>query len=254
MHTLTAIAVAVFTLISSSHALAQGLEEVIVTATKRAESLQDVPVTVNTLSEVTIQEAGITDLRDVAALVPALTVSTNLSPFASALRIRGFGTSQNDPALEASVAFILDGVYMGSSGLGMSDLTDIERIEVLQGPQGTLYGKNSNAGVISVITKSPNMEETEGYVEASLGNYSMQRYVGSVTGPVSESLAYSLSGSWYDTDGWLKSSTGEDLNGAKDWNARGKILWLPTDTLCLLLSVSLVDRDLRLCSEDGSVC
>ena len=76
------------------------------------------------------------------------------------------------------MAFIIDGVYMGSSGLGMSDLTDVERIEVLQGPQGTLYGKNSNAGVISVVTKNPNMEELEGYIEASLGDYSLQRYVG----------------------------------------------------------------------------
>jgi len=105
------------------------LEEVIVTATKRAESLQDIPVTVNALTESTIQEAGVTDIGDVAALVPSLTVSQNINPFSAAIRIRGFGTSQNDPSLEASVAFILDGVYMGSSGLGMSDLTDIERIE-----------------------------------------------------------------------------------------------------------------------------
>ena len=94
MHKRTAIAVIVFTLISSSHVLAQALEEVIVTATKRAENLQNVPVTVNTLSQLTIQEAGITDIADVAALVPALTVSTNISPFATALRIRGFGTSR----------------------------------------------------------------------------------------------------------------------------------------------------------------
>ena len=132
------IAVAVTALVSSHQTLAQSgaLEEVIVTATKRAESLQDIPITVNAISANTIREAGINDIGDVAALVPALTVSNNLSPFATALRIRGFGTSQNDPALEASVAFILDGVYMGSSGLGMSDLTDIERIEVLQGPPG----------------------------------------------------------------------------------------------------------------------
>ena len=182
--TVTAIAL----WLSSNAVLAQhaALEEVIVTATKRAESLQDIPVTVNALSANTIQEAGINDIVDVAALVPALTVSTNINPFASALRIRGFGTSQNDPSLEASVAFIVDGVYMGRSGLGMSDLTDIERIEVLQGPQGTLYGKNSNAGVVSVITKSPNREETEGYVEASLGDYSLQKYEGSVTGPTKE--------------------------------------------------------------------
>lgn len=228
------------------------LEEVIVTATKRAESLQDVPVTVNALSENTIQEAGISDIVDVAALVPALTVSSNINPFAAALRIRGFGTSQNDPALEASVAYILDGIYMGSSGLGMSDLTDIERIEVLQGPQGTLYGKNSNAGVVSVITKSPNTEETEGYVELSLGDYSMQRYVGSVTGPISESLAYSIAGNWYQTDGWMESNTGDDLNEAQDWNVRGKLLWQPSDTLSVQLTAGHVDRDTSCCAADAT--
>lgn len=252
MHKRTAIAVIVFTLISSSHVLAQALEEVIVTATKRAENLQNVPVTVNTLSQLTIQEAGITDIADVAALVPALTVSTNISPFATALRIRGFGTSQNDPSLEASVAFIIDGVYMGSSGLGMSDLTDVERIEVLQGPQGTLFGKNSNAGVISVATKDPNMEGFEGYIEASLGDYSLQRYVGSVTGPISDSLAYRVSGSWHETDGWMESNTGEDLNGVKDWNARGKILWLPSDGLRMQLTVTHVDRDTSCCAADAT--
>ena len=239
----------------STGALAQNavLEEVIVTATKRAESLQDIPVTVNALSESTIHEAGVSDLSDVAALVPALTVSRNLSPFASAIRIRGFGTSQNDPALEASVAFILDGVYMGSSGLGMSDLTDVERVEVLQGPQGTLYGKNSNAGVVSVTTKSPNMEETEGYVEASLGDYSLQRYVGSVTGPINDSMAYSLSGSWHERDGWLESkSGGDDLNELEDWNARGKFLWLATDALRVQLTVSHVDRDTSCCAADAT--
>jgi iron complex outermembrane receptor protein len=228
------------------------LEEVIVTATKRAESLQDIPVTVNALSETTIQEAGIADIGDVAALVPSLTVTRNSSPFASAIRIRGFGTSQNDPALEASVAFILDGVYMGSSGLGMSDLTDIERIEVLQGPQGTLYGKNSNAGVVSVTTKSPNMEETEGYIEATLGDYSLQRYVGSLTGPINDSLAYSLAGSWHEHDGWLESNTGDDLNAVEDWNARGKLLWEPTDDLSIQLTASHVDRDTSCCAADAT--
>ena len=252
MRSLNLAAVVALAVINGSNTMAQGLEEVIVTATKRAQNLQDVPVSVNTISALTIQEAGITDITDVAALVPALTVSTNLSPFASALRIRGFGTSQNDPSLEASVAFIIDGVYMGSSGLGMSDLTDVERIEVLQGPQGTLYGKNSNAGVISVVTKNPNMEELEGYIEASLGDYSLQRYVGLVTGPITDSLAYSVSGSWHDTDGWMESATGEDLNGVKDWNMRGKILWLPSDALSVRLTVTHVDRNTSCCAADAT--
>ena len=154
------------------------LEEVIVTATKRAESLQDIPVTVNAFSSETIQEAGIQNASDLAILTPALNINVNTSPFNARMTIRGVGTAQTDPALEPSVGLFVDGVFLGRSGLGMSDLTDIERIEVLQGPQGTLYGKNTNAGAISVITKKPNFEEFEGYVEASAGDYSMYRLTG----------------------------------------------------------------------------
>lgn len=228
------------------------LEEIIVTATKRAENLQDIPITVNALSANTIQEAGINNLEDVATLVPSLTVETNLNPFTTAIRIRGFGTSQVDPSLEASVAFILDGIYMGSSGLGMSELTDIERIEVLQGPQGTLFGKNSNAGAISVITRAPNTENTEGFIEVSAGDYSMQKLVGSVSGPLTDTLAYSLAGSWNKYDGWLESNTGDDLNGADDWNVRAKLLWEPTDTLSIQLTGSHVDRDTSCCAADAT--
>ncbi|NIB41514.1 TonB-dependent receptor [Pseudomaricurvus alkylphenolicus] len=232
---------------------AQGvqLEEIIVTATKRAESLQDIPVSVTALSADTLQEAGVGNLNDVASQVPSLTVVSNLNPFATAISIRGFGTSQNDPALEASVAFILDGVYMGNSGLGMSDLTDIERIEVLQGPQGTLYGKNSNAGVVSVITKSPSLINTEGYVEATAGNYGLRKYVASITGPVSDSVAYLLSGSWNQQDGWLENGRGDDLNAVEDWNLRGKLLWQVSDELSVKLTASRVERDTNCCGADA---
>jgi len=254
MHTIRPLAAALALSIGGSAALAQQtvLEEVLVTATKREQSMQDIAVSVNALSETTLQDAGVVDAHDVAQLVPSLTISTNLSPFASAVRIRGFGTAQNDPSLEASVAFVIDGIYMGRSGLGMSDLTDIERIEVLQGPQGTLYGKNSNAGVVSIITKSPNTEETEAYVEASLGDYDLQKYVGSVSGPLSDSLAYRLSGSWHKHDGWLESDTGDDLNAVDDWNARGKVLWLPTDALSIQLTASHVERDTSCCATDAT--
>ncbi len=212
--TLTA---AVMLALTGAEALAQSgvLEEVIVTATKRAESLQDVPVTVNAISETTLQEAGVVDLADIAQLVPSLTVSTNLSPFATGIRIRGIGTSQNSIALEASVAFVVDGVYMGRSGLGMSDLTDIERVEVLQGPQGTLYGKNANAGVISVVTKNPDFEETGGYVQATAGDYGLQQYTGSVTGPINDKFAYLVAGNWRQQDGWLENGyrPGPDVRG-----------------------------------------
>ncbi|MCP5167375.1 MAG: TonB-dependent receptor [Pseudomonadales bacterium] len=245
----SAIALTIYA--SAALGLTGALEEVVVTATKRAESLQDIPVTVNAVTAETLQAAGVVDLADVAQLVPSLTTTTNLSPFATGIRIRGIGTSQNSIALEASVAFVVDGVYMGRSGLGMSDLTDIERVEVLQGPQGTLYGKNSNAGVVSVVTSNPNFEEVEGYLEGTVGDYGLQQYTASVTGPVNDELAYRMAGNWREQDGWLENGTGPDQMSAQDWNLRGKIQWLPTDAWSILLTASHVDRDDRCCAADA---
>jgi iron complex outermembrane receptor protein len=229
------------------------LEEVIVTATKRAEGLQDIPVTVNAFSAATIQEAGIQDATDVAIMTPALNISTSaISPFNSRMSVRGIGTSQTDPMLEPSVGLFVDGVFFGRSGLGMSDLVDIERIEVLQGPQGTLYGKNTNAGAISVITKAPNFEEFEAHAEASVGNYSMHRLSGSVSGPLSDSVAYRLSGTIHERDGYYDNKVGDDLNAADDWSLRGKLQWEPTDSLSILLTASHVDRDSKCCGADAT--
>ena len=226
------------------------LEEVIVTATKRAESLQDIPVTVTAFSAETIQEAGIHNADDLAIMTPALTISTNQSPFNARMTIRGVGTAQTDPALEPSVGLFVDGIFFGRSGLGMSDLVDIERIEVLQGPQGTLYGKNTNAGAISVVTKAPNFEEFESHVEVSVGDYSMHRLTAAASGPVGESIAYRISGSLHERDGYYDNSVGNDLNDADDWNLQGKLQWDPTDRLSLLFSASHIERDTTCCAAD----
>lgn len=239
----------------STGALAQTatLEEVIVTATKRAESLQDIGVTVNAFSSETIQDAGINDVGDVAVLTPSLNVNASANPFTSRLTIRGIGTSQTDPALEPSVGFFVDDVFMGRSGLGMSDLVDVERIEVLQGPQGTLYGKNTNAGAISVITRAPNMEEFEGFVEVSAGNYDLQKLTAAASGPLSDSLAYRLSGSANQVNGYYDNGgTQEDFNESDDWNLQGKLLWEASDNTSILLNMSHVDRDQICCGAEST--
>ena len=245
---------ALFFAIYASSPLAQqtnALEEIVVTATKRVQSLQDVPIAVNAFNADTIEVAGINNAGDLAILTPALNINVNTNPFAARMIIRGVGTAQTDPALEPSVGLFIDGVYLGRTGLGMSDLTDIERIEVLQGPQGTLYGKNTNAGAISVITKKPNFEESEGYVEASVGNYSMSKLTASASGPLTQNLAYRLSGNINQRDGYYDNSAGVDFNDADDWNIQGKLQWEPTESLSILLSGSRVERDTTCCGADA---
>lgn len=227
------------------------LEEVIVTATKRSESLQDVPITVTAFSAEDIQEAGIHNANDLATLTPSLTISTNVNPSTAAFIVRGIGTSQSDIALEPSVGLFVDDVYLNRSGLGMSDLSDIERIEVLQGPQGTLYGKNTNAGAISIFTKQPNLEAFEAYVESSVGDYDLGRLTAAASGPLSETVAYRVSGNVHQQDGYIENSAGPDLNGADDWNVIGKLLYEPSDTLAMLLTGSHVDRDTKCCGADA---
>ena len=252
MNRMNPLAIAIALAITATEGSAQAmLEEVMVTATKRPESLQDIPVTVTVFNSETIQEAGINNAEDLAILTPSLNINSNLSPFNARLTIRGIGTAQTDPALEPSVGMFIDGVFLGRSGLGMSDLTDIQRIEVLQGPQGTLYGKNTNAGAVVVITKSPNMEEFEGYLEASAGDYSMGKITGAISGPLSDTLAYRLSGNVLQRDGYYDNGGGDDLNDADNWNVRGKLLWEPTDDLSLLLDGSHVDRDTTCCGADS---
>ena len=246
--------IALFFAIYASSPLAQqtnALEEIVVTATKRVQSLQDVPIAVNAFNADTIEVAGINNAGDLAILTPALNINVNTNPFAARMIIRGVGTAQTDPALEPSVGLFIDGVYLGRTGLGMSDLTDIERIEVLQGPQGTLYGKNTNAGAISVITKKPNFEESEGYVEASVGNYSMNKLTASASGPLTQNLAYRLSGNINQRDGYYDNSAGVDFNDADDWNIQGKLQWEPTESLSILLSGSRVERDTTCCGADA---
>ena len=247
------ISLALFLSVYASSPLAQtnALEEVVVTATKRAQSLQDVPMAVNAFNAGTIETAGINDAGDLAILTPALNINVNTNPFAARMVIRGVGTAQTDPALEPSVGLFIDGIYLGRTGLGMSDLTDIERIEVLQGPQGTLYGKNTNAGAISVITKKPSFEKSEGYIEASVGNYSMNKLTASISGPLTQNLAYRLSGNINQRDGYYDNSAGVDFNDADDWNIQGKLQWEPTESLSILLSGSRVERDTTCCGADA---
>lgn len=134
---------------------AKTLDTLVVTAQKREELLQDVPVTVTALSKQALQDAGVRDIKDLQVLVPGLTVTSTQSEAITTARLRGIGTVGDNIGLESSVGIVIDDVYRPRNSVGFGDLGELDRIEVLKGPQGTLFGKNTSAGVISIITRKP---------------------------------------------------------------------------------------------------
>lgn len=174
--TTVSVAVAAAMLAGSAVTFAQNegvLEEIIVTATKREQTLQDVPVAVTVTSVETINKASIQDVTDLASIVPSLRVTTLQTSTQTNFLIRGFGNGANNPGIEPSVGVFIDGVYRSRSAGAISDLVDIERVEVLRGPQSTLFGQNASAGVISVVTKKPEFQFGT-MIEGTLGNYNQK--------------------------------------------------------------------------------
>src|SRR5438045_2063225 len=160
------------------------LEEVIVTATKREATLQDVPVAVSVTSAATLKEARILDLLELQSVVPSLRVTQLQTSTQTNFIIRGFGNGANNPGIESSVGLFIDGVYRSRSAAAIGDFVDIERVEVLRGPQSTLFGQNASAGVISVTSRKPQFT-TQGSFEVGLGEQSQTLLRGYVTGPIS---------------------------------------------------------------------
>jgi len=201
---------------------------IIVTATKREQTLQETPVAVSVVSAEDIERAEIQDLNDLQTLVPSLAVRQGQTSGNTTFFIRGFGNGQNAIGLEPSVGVFIDGVYRSRSAAAISDLPNLERVEVLRGPQSTLFGKNASAGVISVTTRKPQFE-FGGAVEASIGNYDLRRFDAYVTGPLTPNLAAALSGNYNRRDGFFEDlGTGADYNQRDRWGVRGDILWKPS--------------------------
>lgn len=222
---------------SAGNALAQ-IEEVIVTATKRAQTLQEIPVAVSVVTSESIERSGVLDIKDLQTLVPSLRVTQLQSSANTNFIIRGFGNGANNPGIEPSVGVFIDGVYRSRVGSAISDLPKLERIEVLRGPQSTLFGKNASAGVISIVTAKPDMDAYSGSVSATVGNYDQLIVKGDVTGPISDNLAFSLFGSMNQRDGYYDNiELGTEQNEIDRWSFRGQLLWAPTDQLELRMIV-----------------
>lgn len=212
------------------------LEELIVTAQKREQNLQDVPAGVSLLSGSAMQEAQIKNAAELATLLPTLNVQASSGPSTSSFNIRGIGTQAFSPGVDPSVSTMLDGVVMGRSGMAFLDLVDIERVEVLRGPQGTLYGKNASGGVVHIITRDPT-PELSGTAAATAIEDNEYRLDGSVAGPLTDTLGFRLTGSGVDDSGYAQNAyTGDSINDSQSYNVRGKLLWQATDALEFLLA------------------
>ncbi|MEM9054086.1 MAG: TonB-dependent receptor plug domain-containing protein, partial [Pseudomonadota bacterium] len=205
------------------------LNTVTITATKREQTLQDVPVAVSVVDDSVIEKAEILDLNDLQSVVPSLGFRTFQNSVNANFTIRGFGNGANNAGIEPSVGIFIDGVYRSRAASQIGDLPNIQRVEVLRGPQSTLFGKNASAGVVSVVTRKPEYE-LGGNVEGSLGNLGLQRTKGYVTGPITENLAFSLGGGYNKRDGTATEvETGDELNERDRWNLRGELLFEPTE-------------------------
>ena len=215
----------------AGHAVAQdfALEEIIVTAQKRAQSLQDVPLSVNAVSGETIEEMNLTGLDDLSSYVPNLTISEGTT--STNIYIRGFGSGAN-VGFEQSVGMYVDGVYGGRDRQFRAPFLDLERVEVLRGPQGILFGKNTIAGAINITSAKPT-EEFEASVRAEIEpEYDQYKVSGVVSGQLSEDLLGRLAVTHSESDGFYDNDFAGENGPAKDEQAiRGTLVWTPTDEL-----------------------
>ncbi|WP_296174544.1 TonB-dependent receptor [uncultured Brevundimonas sp.] len=228
------------------------VDDIIVTAQKREQNLQDVPIVVTTLSQEALDGAGVRDIKDLQILTPGMTVTSTQSEASTTARIRGVGTVGDNPGLESSVGVVIDGVYRSRNGVGFGDLGELSRIEVLKGPQGTLFGKNTSAGVINIITEAPSF--TPGFnAEATYGNYNAWGVAGSVTGPITDQIAGRLYVAKRERDGFYDVITGAGPRQETDdqnqnfWTARGQLLILPSDEVSIRLIADYSKRDEYCC-------
>lgn len=220
------------------------IEEVIVSAEKRSESLQDVSQAVSALSEFDLETKNIESFVDLSAIVPGVTVAKN-EGYKTVISIRGVGNETNQNAIAApSVAFHIDGVFIASPFSLLTDFMDIERVEVLRGPQGTLFGQNSTGGAVNVISKKPTTDEYYGKADITLGDYNLGKFRTSVNIPINERVATRFALSTTEREGFSKNVvTGQDLDDANNISIRSDWLIDLSDTSSLRIFGQYFDSD-----------
>jgi iron complex outermembrane recepter protein len=221
-------------------------DEIVVTATGRAAAIQDVPLAVTAIGGEQLQNTGVDDLRDVTQVAPSLVISTGQSNSSGTLaQIRGIGTGSDNPGFEGAVGIFIDGVYRARAGAALTDLPELVRVEILRGPQGTLFGRNTSAGAISVVTAGPDFEPGM-WMEGTYGADDLEEFGGRVGAniPLSDTFALRIDGSVRARDGYITDVTsGNDINTTDRWSARGQAQWDISDDASLRVIVDAAETD-----------
>lgn len=224
------------------------LEEIIVTAQKREQNMMDVPVALTAVSPRDLNVFGVRDTADLTKISPSLTYDQTGLAQNSGFRIRGIGTVVYSVSAESAVAVVIDDVATTQAGQALADLTGIERIEILRGPQSTLFGRNASAGVINVVTRGPT-EELESSVELTLTDDEQRKVSASVSGPATANLGYRVTGYYDDIDGWVDNLyDGNQTDGSEKWGVNTRLDWYASDALSLKFQGKYDDSDSSCCS------
>ena len=222
----------------------QTIEDVIVTAEKRDESLQTVSQAVTAITDSELEAKNITSFVDLTAIVPGVTVAKN-EGYKTVISIRGIGNETNQNAIAApSVAYHMDGIFIASPFSLQTDFIDIQRIEILRGPQGTLFGQNSTGGAINVISNKPTSEEAFSKADITLGDYGLTKIRGTTNIPLSQTVSTKFSFATTDRDGFTENTfTGQDLDDASNVSIRSDWMFELSDTSSLRVFGQYFDVD-----------
>ena len=219
-----------------------GIEEVFVTAQRRTQSLQDVPIAMQVVDSTLIKDVAAENLGDLNGFVPGLVVSDS-SPTQPRYQIRGIQTGDFGIGTDPAVGVYVDGIYAARSGASLLAFNDVERIEILKGPQGTLFGRNSAAGAISIVTRQPE-DEFHSLLRVRFGEYGKRYYEGMLNTPIGDSVALRINGVYNKRDGWLQdAATGQDLMPEENWAGRVALRWKLSDQTSATLSWDHDDLD-----------
>ncbi len=219
------------------------LEEVIVTSTKRAESIQEVPISIKAFTGEQIESLDMDEIMDLYVRTPNMAFSR--AGGEAQIYLRGIGTNIFGVGVDPSVAVHQDGVYLARTHMALGQFLDVDRIEILRGPQGTLYGRNTTGGAINIISRGPT-EETEGYVSALAGSFSRKEVTAAVGGPISDTVGYRLAARWAEDDGYTDDLDPAGTNEIDDndiTSVRGTVAFTPSDRFDFTLIADWSDFD-----------